>query len=114
MKRIERICLSPEDAITELAVSMIDLAKEDYIKGALILIKRFAKPMELVVDDPRAKMIIEKSRPGSKSGAERRIYWYKDSLRFIKDDPYGMFQEPEEVIKTWNDEAWRVYHNKIS
>lgn len=106
--------LSEEDALTELAIAMVNLAKDDYVKGALILIKKYAKPMELIIKDPHAVTFIEKSRPGSSSSLERKVYWYKDATRFINNDPYGIFGDPSEVIRNWNKEAWRIYRNKMA
>lgn len=105
---------SEEEAMVELAVSMIELAKEDYIKGAFVLIKKFARPMDLIVEYPPARHMIDRSRPGSKSGADRAVFWYKDALRFIKEDPYGLFSDPKQVIRTWNEEAWKMYRKKFA
>ena len=109
-----RIDISPEDAITEIAIAMVDLAKDDYIRGALVLIKKFARPMDLVVKHAPAKQMIERSRPGASTAAERKVYWYKDALRFLNEDPYGLFQDVNEIVKAWDEEAWGVYHKKFA
>lgn len=109
-----RIDISPEDAITEIAIAMVEQAKDDYIRGALVLIKRFARPMDILVNYTPAQLMIERSRPGSDAAADRKVYWYKDALRFLREDPYGMFSDSEEIVKAWNEEAWGVYHKKFA
>ena len=102
------------DAIDNLAVAIVEKTKEDYIKGSLILIKKFARPMDILEDFQPAKILIEKSSPGSKESYLRRVYWYKNAKRFVTEDPYSFFADSEEVLRTWSKEAWHIYKNKFS
>ena len=101
-----------EDGLNELRIEIIKMAKEDYIKGALVLIRKFKRPMDMILEHETARDIILKARPGAKDATTRRIYWYKDAKRFVEEDPYEMFADPEIVIKTWNKMAWNKYKGK--
>lgn len=93
------------DAFSNVQVGIVEQAKKDYIKGALVLIRRFRMPMNMIENDPSAQIRIQKSRPGARSAHDRHIYWYKDARRFVLEDPYSMFEDSEIVLKAWNKEA---------
>lgn len=102
------------DFLGNVQVGIVELAKADYIKGALVLIRRFRKPMDIIENDPSAQIRIQKSRPGAKSAHDRHIYWYKDAKRFVLEDPYSMFEDSEIVLKAWNKEAWDKFCGRAS
>lgn len=97
------------DALTNLKINIVEQARKDYIKGALVLIRKYKMPMYYIADDPDAKIFIQKSCPGSKLTTNKLVFWYKDAKRFVTEDPFVLFADPTEVINHWDREAWAIY-----
>ena len=95
------------DGVENVAVGIIERAKKDFIKGAKILyrfFKRIPEEAEVLADNVHKTLVNDKD-----------VKMTYDSWRFVKKDPYYMFEDVGEksVIEAWKFDSIVAYYQDL-
>lgn len=94
------------DGVENVAVGIIKQAKKDFIKGAKCLYAHMR-------DIPTQKDLLNNPEHKTLTNC-LDVRWMYDAWRFVKKDPYDMFDVGEEqIIRAWSDEAILTYYKEL-